>query len=170
MSGKSWITALTKCWPDTRRSIQVTISDDQTVTVRDNGRGFPVGKHHQMKDKDTLEVIHTVLHAGGKFGGGGYKVSSGLHGVGASAVNAVSSYMRVESHKDGRVYAQEYERGKPLGPVKSSKWADGDTARFADAVPLRRYDLQGGVAVVRHDSQPLPRTRISDARATDHPH
>ncbi len=106
--------------------IRVTIGADDSITVRDDGRGFPVGKHHQMKDKDTLEVIHTVLHAGGKFGGGGYKVSGGLHGVGASAVNALSDHMRVESHKDGRVYSQEYERGKPLGPVKSAKWPEGD--------------------------------------------
>ncbi len=107
-------------------AIQVTIGKDQTITVRDDGRGFPVGRHHQMKDKDTLEVIHTVLHAGGKFGGGGYKVSGGLHGVGASAVNALSNYMRVESHRDGRMYWQEYERGKPLGPVKSKVAPEGD--------------------------------------------
>jgi len=99
--------------------ITLTIGKDETITVRDNGRGFPVGRHHQMKDKDTLEVIHTVLHAGGKFGGGGYKVSGGLHGVGASAVNALSNYMRVESHQNGKIYWQEYERGKPLDKVKT---------------------------------------------------
>ncbi|HEY7907392.1 MAG TPA: DNA topoisomerase (ATP-hydrolyzing) subunit B [Thermomicrobiales bacterium] len=99
--------------------ISVTIGKDETITVRDDGRGFPVGRHHQMKDKDTLEVIHTVLHAGGKFGGGGYKVSGGLHGVGASAVNALSNFMRVESHQNGKIYWQEYERGKPLDKVKS---------------------------------------------------
>ncbi len=99
--------------------ITLIIGKDETITVRDNGRGFPVGRHHQMKDKDTLEVIHTVLHAGGKFGGGGYKVSGGLHGVGASAVNALSNYMRVESHQNGKIYWQEYERGKPLDKVKT---------------------------------------------------
>jgi len=107
-------------------SIQVVIGADESISVRDDGRGFPVGRHHQMKDKDTLEVIHTVLHAGGKFGGGGYKVSGGLHGVGASAVNALSNFMRVESHRDGRVHWQEYERGKPLGPTKSKPAPDGD--------------------------------------------
>ena len=107
-------------------AITVTIGKDETVTVRDNGRGFPVGRHHQMRDKDTLEVIHTVLHAGGKFGGGGYKVSGGLHGVGASAVNALSTYMRVESHKDGKIYWQEYERGKPLDKVKAKPAPHGD--------------------------------------------
>jgi DNA gyrase subunit B len=106
--------------------IRVTIGKDETITVRDNGRGFPVGRHHQMRDKDTLEVIHTVLHAGGKFGGGGYKVSGGLHGVGASAVNALSSYMRVESHKDGKIYWQEYSRGKPLDKVRAKAAPEGD--------------------------------------------
>jgi DNA gyrase subunit B len=120
--------------------IHVSISKDETITVRDNGRGFPVGRHHQMRDKDTLEVIHTVLHAGGKFGGGGYKVSGGLHGVGASAVNALSSYMRVESHQNGKIYWQEYERGKPLDRVKSRQAPENDqrgslTAfRFDDAI------------------------------------
>ena len=89
---------------------------DGTVTVEDDGRGVPVGKH--STGKDALEVVHTVLHAGGKFGGGGYKVSGGLHGVGVSVVNALSEWMRVESARDGSVWAQEYERGKPRGPVK----------------------------------------------------
>jgi DNA gyrase subunit B len=96
--------------------IEVTISTDSTVTVVDDGRGVPVGKH--STGKDALEVVHTVLHAGGKFGGGGYKVSGGLHGVGVSVVNALSEWLRVESARDGSIWAQEYRRGKPLGPVK----------------------------------------------------
>ena len=96
--------------------INVTIRTDGVVTVEDNGRGVPVGKH--STGKDALEVVHTVLHAGGKFGGGGYKVSGGLHGVGVSVVNALSSWMRVESARDGHVWAQEYERGKPKTPVQ----------------------------------------------------
>jgi DNA gyrase subunit B len=96
--------------------IFVTIKADGTVIVVDNGRGVPVGKH--STGKDALEVVHTVLHAGGKFGGGGYKVSGGLHGVGVSVVNALSEWMRVESARDGGVFVQEYSRGKPLGPVK----------------------------------------------------
>ena len=96
--------------------IELRILADGSVRNQDNGRGVPVGRH--KTGKDALEVVHTVLHAGGKFGGGGYKVSGGLHGVGVSVVNALSSWMRVESARDGHVWAQEYERGKPKAPVK----------------------------------------------------
>jgi DNA gyrase subunit B len=95
--------------------IRVTIRSDDTIIVSDNGRGVPVGRH--ATGKDALEVVHTVLHAGGKFGGGGYKVSGGLHGVGVSVVNALSEWLRVESARDGSVFAQEYARGKPTSPV-----------------------------------------------------
>ena len=95
--------------------IDVTIAPDGTVTVQDDGRGVPVGRH--ATGKDALEVVHTVLHAGGKFGGGGYKVSGGLHGVGVSVVNALSEWLRVETARDGSVWAQEYVRGKPTTPV-----------------------------------------------------
>jgi DNA gyrase subunit B len=98
------------------KEIRVTIAPDGLVEVVDDGRGVPVGKH--ATGKDALEVVHTVLHAGGKFGGGGYKVSGGLHGVGVSVVNALAEWLRVETARDGGVYAQEYRRGKPLGPVK----------------------------------------------------
>ena len=98
------------------RTIRVTVRADGTVEVVDDGRGVPVGKHNT--GKDAMEVVHTVLHAGGKFGGGGYKVSGGLHGVGVSVVNALSEWLRVESARDGGVWAQEYQRGKPTGPVK----------------------------------------------------
>jgi DNA gyrase subunit B len=98
------------------REIRVTIAEDGLVEVIDDGRGVPVGKH--ATGKDALEVVHTVLHAGGKFGGGGYKVSGGLHGVGVSVVNALSEWLRVETARDGGVWAQEYRRGKPLGAVK----------------------------------------------------
>jgi len=96
-------------------TVTVTIGKDGIVTVQDDGRGVPVGRH--STGKDALEVVHTVLHAGGKFGGGGYKVSGGLHGVGVSVVNALSSWLRVESARDGGVWVQEYQRGKPTMPV-----------------------------------------------------
>ena len=101
------------------------------MEVIDDGRGVPVGKH--STGKDALEVVHTVLHAGGKFGGGGYKVSGGLHGVGVSVVNALSSWLRVESARDGSVWSQEYVRGKPTTAVKKigpSGGRRGTTTQF----------------------------------------
>jgi len=106
--------------------IELRIKPDGSVVNRDNGRGVPVGRHKQT-GTDALEVVHTVLHAGGKFGGGGYKVSGGLHGVGVSVVNALSESMQVESARDGKVWRQEYERGKPMGPVKSIGSSNGRT-------------------------------------------
>jgi DNA gyrase subunit B len=95
--------------------VEVRMLADGAVRVTDDGRGVPVGRH--PSGRDALEIVHTVLHAGSKFGGGGYKVSGGLHGVGVSVVNALSESLRVESARDGAVWAQEYARGIPIGPV-----------------------------------------------------
>ena len=115
-------------------TIGITIQKDNSIVVEDDGRGMPVDKHPKL-GIPAVEVIHTVLHAGGKFGGGGYKVSGGLHGVGASVVNALSTHMEVEIRRNGKVYKQTYERGKTTSPLteigtskhtgsKSTFWPD----------------------------------------------
>ncbi|MEB3287021.1 MAG: DNA topoisomerase (ATP-hydrolyzing) subunit B, partial [Vampirovibrionales bacterium] len=99
--------------------IKIVINDDESVTVQDDGRGIPVGVKEDT-GKSALELVHTVLHAGGKFGDGGYKVSGGLHGVGASVVNALSEKMVVEVHREGIIWKQSYMRGEPQHPVEKS--------------------------------------------------
>lgn len=103
--------------------ISITIHHDGSVTVADDGRGIPVGKHQKM-GKSALEVVMTVLHAGGKFGGAGYKMSSGLHGVGVSVVNALSEWCITEVRQNGGLYRQEYRKGIPVSPVKRVKSID----------------------------------------------
>ena len=101
------------------KNVVVELLPENKVRVTDDGRGIPVEKHPQTK-KSTLETVMTKLHAGGKFGGEGYKISGGLHGVGVSVVNALSVWMRAEVFRDGKTWIQEYKRGKPLGPVKAN--------------------------------------------------
>ena len=113
------------------KNIHVTLNADGSVTVEDDGRGFPVGIHPKLH-RPAVEVCLTVLHAGGKFGGEGYKVSGGLHGVGASCVNALSSHLIVTVYQNNKIYQQEYERGKVLYDLKVVGETDrtGTTIRF----------------------------------------
>ena len=121
--------------------IEITINADNSVTVIDDGRGIPVGPHPTQKRSsgepmDALEVVHTILHAGGKFGGSGYKVASGLHGVGVSAVNALSEWLEVEVRRDGKVYRQRYEHGLPVTPVEEAgKTKDQETGTRTTFMP-----------------------------------
>ena len=116
------------------KNISVTIQKDNSIMVEDDGRGMPVDKHPKL-GIPAVEVIHTVLHAGGKFGGGGYKVSGGLHGVGASVVNALSTEMTVEVKRNGKIYQQTYRRGKtatPLMEVGESRKTGSKTVFWPD--------------------------------------
>ena len=151
--------------------IRVTINEDNSVTVEDDGRGIPVDEHPKMH-KSALEVVMTVLHAGGKFDKGSYKVSGGLHGVGVSCVNALSSHMISQVYRDGKIYQQEYEKGKPLYPVKvvgetekrgtrQQFWPDGSifttTVYKYDIVARRMRELaflNAGITITLTDLRP----------------
>jgi len=117
------------------RNIEVIVNTDNSIRVKDDGRGIPTDIHAKEK-KSALEVVLTVLHAGGKFDKDSYKVSGGLHGVGVSCVNALSSYLKAEVHRDGKVHVQEYERGKPLGPVRE----EGEASDTGTIITFRPDD------------------------------
>ena len=151
--------------------IQVVINEDNSITVEDNGRGIPVDEHPKLH-KSALEVVMTVLHAGGKFDKGSYKASGGLHGVGVSCVNALSTHMMSQVYRDGKIYQQEYEKGKPLYPVKvvgettkrgtrQQFWPDGsiftDTVYKYDIVARRMRELaflNAGITITLSDMRP----------------
>ncbi len=154
--------------------LHITLLDDGGVRVRDNGRGIPVDKMEKT-GKSALETVLTVLHAGGKFGGGGYKVSSGLHGVGSSVVNALSTRLNAEIHKDGYIYTQEYEKGVPLGDIKKTgKTEDSgtiitfypDPTIFKESVAI---DYEWVVDYLRHQSYLTKglKTFVHDERTDD---
>ncbi|WP_352423522.1 DNA topoisomerase (ATP-hydrolyzing) subunit B [Proteiniphilum sp.] len=126
--------------------INVTINEDNSITVKDNGRGIPVD-YHEKEKKSALEVVLTVLHAGGKFDKGTYKVSGGLHGVGVSCVNALSIYLKAEIHKDGKIYMQEYSKGKPYADVKVL----GETNETGTVITFKPDDTIFTVLEYRHD-------------------
>ena len=151
--------------------IEVTINEDNSITVQDNGRGIPVDEHEKMH-KSALEVVMTVLHAGGKFDKGSYKVSGGLHGVGVSCVNALSTHMMSQVFRNGHIYQQEYEKGKPLYDVKivgdtdktgtrQQFWPDGSifttTEYKYDIVAKRMRELaylNAGITITLRDMRP----------------
>ena len=117
-------------------SVSVVIHADGSVIIEDNGRGIPVEEHHQRPGLSTLEVVMTILHAGGKFGGGGYQISSGLHGVGVSVVNALSEWCQVDVKRGGILYRQRYERGKPITPLEEvDPIEDDDTGTITSFLP-----------------------------------
>ena len=151
--------------------IEVTINEDNSITVQDNGRGIPVDEHEKMH-KSALEVVMTVLHAGGKFDKGSYKVSDGLHGVGVSCVNALSTHMLSQVFRNGHIYQQEYEKGKPLYDVKivgdtdktgtrQQFWPDGSiftTTEYKYDIIARRMRelayLNAGITITLTDMRP----------------
>jgi DNA gyrase subunit B len=152
-------------------SLWLTLKADGGVEVRDNGRGIPVDRHAKT-GKSALETVLTVLHAGGKFGGGGYKVSSGLHGVGLSVVNALSTKLIAEVHKDGKLYRQEYERGVPLTEIKKVGTTDktGTNITFyPDETIFETVDIDYDWAVdyLRHQAYLTKglRTEVVDERS-----
>lgn len=126
--------------------INVTINEDNSITVKDNGRGIPVD-YHEKEKKSALEVVLTVLHAGGKFDKGTYKVSGGLHGVGVSCVNALSVYLKAEIHKDGKIYVQEYSKGKPYADVKIV----GETKESGTIITFKPDDTIFTIMEYRYD-------------------
>ena len=157
------------------QNIEVTINEDNSITVEDDGRGIPVDMHEKLH-KSALEVVMTVLHAGGKFDKGSYKVSGGLHGVGVSCVNALSTHMKSQVFRDGKIYQQEYEKGKPLYPVKvvgetektgtrQQFWPDPEiftTTVFQWPIVARRMRelayLNAGIKITLTDLRPDPET------------
>jgi len=154
--------------------IEVVLLPDGAIRVADNGRGIPVEVHKQTK-VSTLETVMTILHAGGKFGGEGYKVSGGLHGVGISVVNALSTWMRSEVHRDGESWTQEFSIGKPKGKIKKVGKSSvhgtvqtyiADESIFTGGI---KYDFDKVVSHLREQAYLVKNLRITiiDARESN---
>lgn len=147
------------------KNIDVRLLPDQMVSVRDDGRGIPVETHKQTK-KSALETVLTMLHAGGKFGAGGYKVSGGLHGVGVSVVNALSVWLKAEVERDGGTFVQEYKRGKPSSKVQKTGKSSGHgtTITFRpdpEVFPEIRFDFDRILTHARQQAYLTPGTRVT---------
>lgn len=151
------------------KNIEIDVNGDGSVRVNDDGRGIPVDKH-KGTGKSALETVLTVLHAGGKFGGGGYKVSGGLHGVGSSVVNALSSFLKAEVRRDGKLYEQDYKQGDPQGPVKEvgTSTYNGTAITFMpdpEIFPDRNFDFE---TIVNRARQQAYLTKGVTIRIHDH--
>ncbi len=151
------------------KNIEIDVNGDGSVRVNDDGRGIPVDKH-KGTGKSALETVLTVLHAGGKFGGGGYKVSGGLHGVGSSVVNALSSHLKAEVRRDGKLYEQNYQKGDPMAPVKEvgTSTYNGTAITFMadpEIFPDRNFDFE---TIVNRARQQAYLTKGVTIRIHDH--
>src|ERR1700694_1185184 len=132
--------------------VSVVIHADSSVVIEDNGRGIPVEEHHQRPGLSTLEVVMTILHAGGKFGGSGYQISSGLHGVGVSVVNALSEWCQVDVKRDGILWRQRYERGIAVSPLVNVGPTEGTgttTSFLADLTVMETRDFNFDILAQR---------------------
>ena len=147
-------------------SVEITLHPDNSVTVKDAGRGIPVDLIADQ-NLSALTVVLTKLHAGGKFGGDGYKVSGGLHGVGVSVVNALSEWLIAEVRRDGKVYRQEFIRGVPTGDVEVVGKADKDDTGTTISLPARLRGLRGDRLLGADAAAAVPRDGVPHPRAPD---
>ena len=147
--------------------VDVVLHRNGSVTVRDNGRGIPVGRHEKT-GLSAVETVLTTLHAGGKFGGGGYKVSGGLHGVGASVVNALSEWLEVEVATDGGLHRQSYRRGAAASKLAKVSRARPEGSGNNDPLSAGHGDIRVAHLRVRRSGRKVPRDGLPHRRPSDH--